>query len=70
MTRGGRTVRWAVLGALVALVVWGGRELIVWHPEAARLLVTSIADLERELAAMREPLEIPGMSAAFATPAG
>jgi CubicO group peptidase (beta-lactamase class C family) len=43
-----------------------GRELIIWHPEASRLHAASLADFERQLAAMREPLHIPGMSAAIA----
>ena len=58
MTRVRRSLLWAAVGVSALLVGWLARELIVWHPEAARLQVTSLADFERELAAMREPLEI------------
>ena len=61
-----RRILYLVAGAAAVLVAWFGREFIVWNPEAALLQATSLADFERKLAAMREPLEIPGMSAAIA----
>jgi CubicO group peptidase (beta-lactamase class C family) len=66
MTHSRRTLVWTLLAAVAAALAWRGRALLVWNPEAGRLQVTSIAAFERELAAMREPLDIPGMSAAIA----
>lgn len=54
-----------LFAAIAAIAVVLGRELIVWHPEASHLQAASLDEFERELAAMREPLEIPGMSAAI-----
>ena len=61
-----RTLVWTLLGASASGLAWRARTLLVWHPEASRLQVTSIVDFERELARMRDPLDIPGMSAAIA----
>jgi CubicO group peptidase (beta-lactamase class C family) len=61
-----RRLLWIVVPAMALVATWAGRELITWHPEASQLRAASLEDLERELAAMREPLQIPGMSAAIA----
>ena len=50
------------LASVVAFLI--AAAVIVWNPRAAAQ-ATSFADFERDLAAMREPVDIPGMSAAI-----
>lgn len=50
---------------LVSVVAVFIAAAIAWNPRAAAQ-ATSFADFERDLAAMREPFDIPGMSAAIA----
>jgi CubicO group peptidase (beta-lactamase class C family) len=66
MTPVRRALLWTALAAAALVAARAAQELIVWHPEAARLQVASLGDFERELGAMREPLDIPGMSAVIA----
>jgi hypothetical protein len=53
-------------GTAAVLVAWLGAGVMVWNPDAARLRAASLSEFERQLAAMREPLGIPGLSGGHA----
>ena len=63
MTRSRR--RWALSGAGAALVL-AGFSVANREPDYANLAVATVADLERELEALRERLGVPGMATAIA----
>lgn len=61
-----RPKRWMRAAALVAAVIAGAFVFAPQEPDYSSVQVATTSDLERELDALRQQLEIPGLSAAIA----